>query len=266
MRLGKRNRMNRIVAIAGLAMVAGCAQYTTSDSERNSLSASADIKAARYLECVRTESMQLLGVSRDAAFVVERAKSSCASELESYRMAQADLLETQYIMYDYQLEAAVAELDQQSQNAVTDMLVDANVATAGSPGRAAGAEVTAAGAAAAPVAQTRPPASVSPSASAAAVPAAAGRASSTPVRPAPPAEQDFEPSFEQRVYMDCMRDQASKYVRLNESAADIAEVAANRCRTHLTGSNRGSLEAEGKVMVMGAIFDARLQATSPSGR
>jgi hypothetical protein len=254
--------MNRIVALTGLAglvSLAGCAQYTTSDSERNSLSTTADIKAARYLECVRTESMQLLGVSRDAAFVVERAKSNCASELESYRLAQADLLETQYIMYDAQLEAAVARLDGQSEDAVTDMLVDANVTPAGSPGRAAGTEVAGATAAAAPVAQARPPAAV-PGSAAAAAPAAAGRASATPVRP-PPVQQDFEPSFEQRVYMDCMRDQASKYVRLKETAADIAEVAANRCRTHLTGSNRGSLEAEGKVMVMGAIFDARLQAT-----
>jgi hypothetical protein len=258
--------MSRIVAIAGLALLAGCAQYTTSDNERSSLAASADIKAARYLECVRTESMQLLGVSRDAAFIVERAKSKCASDLESYRMAQADVLETQYMIFDDQLEAAVQKLDQQSEDAVTEMLVDANISPAGSPGRAAAAEVSAAGAvgaAAAPVAQARPPAAV-PRSAPAPVPVAAGRAGSEPARTPPPAPEDFEPSFEQRVYMDCMRDQASKYVRLNESAADIAEVAASRCRIHLTGANRGSLEAEGKVLVMGAIFDARLQATTPS--
>lgn len=254
--------MSRIVAIAGLALLAGCAQYTTSDNERSSLAAAADIKAARYLECVRTESMQLTGVSRDAAFVAERAKSRCAADLESYRTAQAALLETEYIMFDDQLDAAVEALDRQSQDAVTQMLVDANISPAGSPGRAPDTEVAAPSAAAAPVSQARPPAAVSRSAPAP-VPVASGRAGSAPARTPPPVQEDFQPSFEQRVYMDCMRDQANKYVRLNESAADIAEVAASRCRTHLTGANRGSLEAEGKVLVMGAIFDARLQATSP---
>ena len=65
-------------------------------------------------------------------------------------------------------------------------------------------------------------------------------------------------SPEQRVYLDCMDEQADKYSRLNESAENIADVAASKCRSYLTTERRAALEEEGKVRVMGRVMDSRL--------
>ena len=248
--------MKIVVAIFGLMLLSGCAQYLTNDSERAALIRSADQKADVYLQCVQNESGELLDISQDAAFIVERAKSACASELESYRMAQSDYLETEYIMIDPALTESVAALDQRSMDSVAQMLMESS----GGDAASALAATPAAGSAGTPATSGAGAASAGIAGSSTAT---AGNSAAAPAASVPP---DFTPSFDQRVYLDCMRDQASKYVRLNESAADIAAVAANRCRTHLTGGNRAVLEEQGRMLVMGAIFDARVQATSPSSR
>lgn len=203
--------------------MAGCAQFTTNDEERAALDVTAESRAEAYLQCIKDESKQVLGISRDAAFIVDRAKGACSSELERYKSAKLELLATEYIKTDKELEEAVERIDDRSESAVAEMLM---VSAANSAG-------------ATPV-----PAGPAPTVSA----------------PQIPVPSDFEPSFDQRVYMDCMRDQAIKYVRLNETAAAISEVAASRCRPHLTGGNQAVLEQEGRTVVMGAVFDARLEA------
>jgi hypothetical protein len=224
--------MNRIVAISTLALLAGCSQYMTSDAERAALSQGANDKAETYLQCVREESTKVLAISRDATFIAERAKAACQAELQAFKIAESDLLTTQYIMIDTKLEEAVARLDDRSESVVAEMLLSSTAKPA--------------------------------VAAVAAVGAAAASSSATTTAPAVAVPSDFEPTFDQRVYMDCMRDQATRYVRLNETAAAIAEVAASRCRTHLVGSNQAVLEQEGRALVMGTVFDARLsQGATP---
>jgi hypothetical protein len=62
---------------------------------------------------------------------------------------------------------------------------------------------------------------------------------------------------EQRVYIDCMEDQGRKYATLDESAPTIAEVAQSRCDDYMGGPNP-ALEKEGRAVVMGIVFDARV--------
>jgi hypothetical protein len=64
---------------------------------------------------------------------------------------------------------------------------------------------------------------------------------------------------DQRVYLDCMQDQAKKYAGLSESGAAIADVAASRCRSYLTEDSRQALETEGRAQVIGNVMDQRLQ-------
>ena len=71
-------------------------------------------------------------------------------------------------------------------------------------------------------------------------------------------------SADQRVYLDCMQDQGEKYAGLNESVERIADVAASRCRHYLGTEARQALEQEGRAQVMGAVFDARLEAAPDS--
>lgn len=78
-----------------------------------------------------------------------------------------------------------------------------------------------------------------------------------------PAAASTAPSVwnpEQRVYLDCMEDQAAKYSALNESAAVIADVAHSRCKSHAVAPGTAALIEEGRALVMGAVMDARLGA------
>jgi hypothetical protein len=86
----------------------------------------------------------------------------------------------------------------------------------------------------------------------AAAPAAAGN----PTAPAAAAPASW--SAQQRVYLDCMEDQANKYAALNESASVIADVAHSRCKTHAVAPGTAALTEEGRALVMGAVMDARL--------
>jgi hypothetical protein len=65
---------------------------------------------------------------------------------------------------------------------------------------------------------------------------------------------------DQRIYLDCMQDQGEKYASLDESVDRIADVASTRCRSYLGTEARQALEQEGRAVVMGAVFDARLEA------
>jgi hypothetical protein len=93
---------------------------------------------------------------------------------------------------------------------------------------------------------------VTGTAAVAAAPAAAGN----PAAPAAAAPASW--SAQQRVYLDCMEDQANKYAGLNESASVIADVAHSRCKTHAVAPGTAALTEEGRALVMGAVMDARL--------
>jgi hypothetical protein len=60
-----------------------------------------------------------------------------------------------------------------------------------------------------------------------------------------------------------MEDQANKYAGLNESAVVIADVAQSRCKSYMTGPGAAALEQEGRTLVMGTVFDAKLQGEAP---
>lgn len=197
------------------------------------LQAASERAAQSYVDCVKQESQRILGISRDASFILAEAKSACGSQLDAYTVAESELLDTQYMMIDPQLERSLEELNERSRSAVAEMLT--------------------AGAAATPAPAASP--------SSPAVPVAAGTSAAAVSRPQQrPVAGNFSPDYEQRVYLDCMQDQAKKYIRLSETAGAIAEVAASRCRSYLVGSNQAALEQEGRAVVMGTVFDARLEA------
>ena len=217
--------MKKFVSIMGSILITSCAQFGTNEIELEQLRGVAENKAANYLQCMQEETEQMLSVSKDAAFLIDRASSACAIQLDEVENAQSDLLRTQYILIDDELEKAIAALDDLSRSKVTEILLSNDEPN---------------------------------------LPAANGLNLSKPsdnisFREKKVSPKVFTPSFDQRVYMDCMRDQAEKYASLNESAAAIADVAVSRCRSYLVGVNQSVLEQEGRALTMGTIFDRRLQ-------
>lgn len=207
---------------------------TASKNESADLASAAELKGDAYQLCLRQESKRLLGISQEVGFVVDLARGSCSAQLNDYKKAQTEYLETKFIQTDDEMEKSVAALEEKSRLGVVAMLV-AVEGTASIPRQTA----SAAGVTAPPVATVATPA---PAAIAASTRSVAGA---------------FTPDFQQRIYIDCMEDQARKYVRLNETAAAIAEVAADRCKPHLTGNNQYALEREGRAVVMADVLNAR---------
>jgi uncharacterized protein YceK len=225
--------MTKSTVLTVILLLSGCAQMTNHVDESADLASAAELKGDAYKLCLRQAAKRLFGMSQEAGFVVDSARSSCSVQLNDYKKAQTEYLETKYTQTGDELEKSVAALEEQSRLDVVAMLVTAE-GTASIPSQTASVPSTTAGVTA---------------------PTAATVASTRPVTGA------FTPDFEQRIYIDCMEDQARKYVRLNETAAAIAEVAANRCKPHLTGNNQNALEREGRAVVMGDVFDARLEAS-----
>ncbi len=204
-----------------MSLLGACAQFTTSDDERAALQARTDQQAAAYLDCVKREALLYTESSSDAAFVYESVADRCAGDLESYKAIKTELLETDVMMTSKPLAVAVDDLERQARVVIADQMV---------AGRA--------------------PAGAAP----AAVPAA--RASAAPSAVPPPPAGGW--ATDQRVYLDCMLEQAKRYSTLNESAETIAEVAQNNCRSYLTGSNAGALAQEGRAVVLNQVFESRV--------
>jgi hypothetical protein len=249
--------MTKSTVLTVILLLSGCAQMTTRVDGSADLASAAELKGDAYKLCLRQTAKRLFGMSQEAGFVVDSARSSCSVQLNDYKKAQTEYLETKYMQTGDELEKSVAALEEKSRLDVVAMLVAAE-GTASIPHQTASVSAAVPSAALPSAALpsvaagvTAPPvATVATTAS-----AAATVASTRPVTGA------FTPDFEQRIYIDCMEDQARKYVRLNETAAAIAEVAANRCKSHLTGNNQNALEREGRAVVMGDVFDARLEAS-----
>jgi hypothetical protein len=207
-------------------IVSGCAQFTTSDEELANLKNAADARADTYLDCMRTEAEGIDGTN-DAAFVTQAVGARCEGSLEAYRTAQKESLSAQYMMTSKPLNASVQDLQTRGQNIVTEIML----------ARQTGAENPAVSARGSAVPDLR---------------LSVGAASAAAV------SQVTAWSPDQRVYLDCMDEQADKYGRLNESAEAIAAVATDRCKSYLGTERRDALEKAGKVRVMGKIMDMRL--------
>ncbi|MEC9375261.1 MAG: hypothetical protein VYA80_02690 [Pseudomonadota bacterium] len=220
--------MKRFISILGAILITSCSQFGTNEIELEQLRGDAENKAANYLQCMQEQTEKMLSVSRDAAFLVDRAKSACAIQLGEVKNAQSALLRTQYILINDELEKAIKALDDQSSIKITEILLSNDVSNLPAANR---------------LNLLKPSDNIS--------------SQEKIVSP-----KAFKPSFDQRVYMDCMSDQAEKYVSLNESASAIADVAASRCRSYLDGVNQSILEQEGRALTMGRIFDLRLQGNA----
>ena len=226
--------MTKLTMLTGILLLSGCAQMTASKNESAGLASAAELKGDAYQLCLRQESKRLLGISQEVGFVVDLARGSCSAQLNDYKKAQTKYLETKFVQTEDEMEKSVAVLEEKSRLGVVAMLVAAE-GTASIPRQTA----SAAGLTTPPLATV---VTAAPAAIAASTRSVAGA---------------FTPDFKQRIYIDCMEDQARKYVRLNETAEAIAEVAADRCKPHLTGNNQFALEREGRAVVMADVLNAR---------
>ncbi len=212
--------MNRFICMAvSCLLLTSCAQFTTNDRELADMNNEAEAKANNYVECLKREAAGFSG-STDAAFLGDAARSRCQAEMDAYTVAQSEYLGAQYMMTDKELEKSVEALDKRGRSEIAEMLVTQ-------------------------------PTNIQPSVSAGVAVAAAGTATviSTPT----------SWNGDQRVYLDCMQDQAEKYADSDEGAEVIAAVAASRCKMYLGSESRQALEQEGRAQVMGTVMDIRMQ-------
>jgi len=213
--------MNRFIyLIVSCLLLTACAQFTTNEQELADMHSAAEVKANAYVECLKREAAGFSG-STDAAFLGDAARSRCQAQMDAYTNAQSEYLGAQYMMTDKELEKSVEALDKRGRSEIAEMLVTQ-------------------------------PANIQPSASAGVAVATAGTASVVR-RPA-------SWNADQRVYLDCMQDQAEKYADSDEGAEVIAAVAASRCIMYLGSESRQALEQEGRAQVMGTVMDIRMQA------
>jgi hypothetical protein len=212
--------MNRFICLAvSCLLLAGCAQFTTNDQELADMNSAAEAKANNYVECLKREAAGFSG-STDTAFLGDAARSRCQAEMDAYTVAQSEYLGAQYMMTDKELEKSVEALDERGRYEIAEMLVTQ-------------------------------PTNIQPSVSAGVAVAAAGTATvvSTPTTW----------NADQRVYLDCMQDQAEKYADSDEGAEVVAAVAASRCNMYLGSESRQALEQKGRAQVMGTVMDIRMQ-------
>ena len=139
--------MTRPLALLATALLAGCAQFTTSGDERSRLEAGATAAGDAYLACLTSEAGRYAGTTRDVAAVTTLARGNCAPARDAVARAQAALQESQYILSDPQVEAALTDLDARGQAAVAKVVLEAPATTpAAAPLPAAAAAPVSAGA------------------------------------------------------------------------------------------------------------------------
>jgi len=210
--------------LAAACLVSACSQFTTNDAERSLLRAAADQQADAYIECVRRESRSYSGSNSDAAFIYTAVADRCSADIDLYRESATEYYLSKVIMTEAPVEAEVEDLERRARSVIAEQMINAAPAPAS--------------------------AAVAPAAAAAAVPAAIA------TRPASSPAGNWQ--GDQRVYLDCMVEQAKRYASLQESAETIAEVAENNCRAYLGGAGAQSLAAEGRARVLSTVFDARV--------
>jgi hypothetical protein len=203
--------------------IAACSQMTTNKSELAALQTTADNSGDVYVDCVVKNSLSNTSKNAiDVATAVQLAGDVCQAELNQFKGDQEEYLGAQVMLTKKPLQESVTALDERATTEVGEALLAA-----------------------------------ADSAPAMAAPLAAGTAATvtTGAAAAPPASGW---NAEQRVYLDCMEDQARKYAGLDETASVIADVAQSRCKAYMPGAGMAALEQEGRTLVMGTVLDAKL--------
>ncbi len=212
------------VILACMLLVASCSQLTTNKSELTALKTTADNFADVYVGCVVKVSLRNTSKNAiDVATAVQLAGTDCQTELDQFTSSQQEYLSSQFMLTEKPLQESVEVLNERATTEVGEALLAA--------------------------ADDQP---------AIAVPVAAGATAAATASPASAAPLNGW-NAAQRIYLDCMEDQARKYSGLNESATVIADVAQNRCKSYMAGPGLAALEQEGRAMVMGIVLDAKLQ-------
>lgn len=222
--------MNRItLLLIGTIAITGCNQFTTNSKELAALQGIADAAGESYVACVKANGLSnAIQGAVDFASSVQLAVKMCQTEQDAFRQAQQESLGAQMMMTDKPVEESVAALNERASNEIAEELL-AGGAVASAPQTAAPAGAAIAG-------------------------VAAGSAAASTV--AAPVDGW---SVEQRIYLDCVADEAVKYAGLEEGAATIAEVVENRCSPYM-GPPNAALQQEARAVAMGAVMDARLKA------
>jgi hypothetical protein len=222
--------MNRItLLLISTIAITGCSQLTTNDKELASLKGIADAAGESYVGCVKANGLSNAGQGAvDVATSVQLAVKSCQTEQGAFRQAQEEYFGAQMLMTEKPVEESVAALNERASNEIAEELL-ARGAVASAPQTVAPAGAAIAG-------------------------VAAGSAAASTV--APPVDGW---SAQQRIYLDCVADEAVKYASLDESSTVIAEVVQNKCSSYM-GAPNAALQQEARAVGMGAVMDARLKA------
>ena len=217
--------MHKLYALSlGACLLAGCSQFTTSQEESAALEAAATAKGDAYVSCVTQNGLSYTGQSSgEISTVMQVATAACQPALDSYKSAQDAFLKTKVMLTNKPIAESVEGLNERARAEIARQLVNKPASPALTPAVAA----------------------------AAAAPAATAAAASSPAAAA------TDGNVQQRIYLDCMEEQARKYSSLNESATVVADVAQSRCKSYLGGANT-ALEQEGRALVMGLVMDAKL--------
>lgn len=109
--------------------LAGCAQFTTSRTERDGLQSVADAAGTAYLDCLNEQASRYLGTNEDARAIVTIARKNCAGERDAAARAQSALQDTNYILAGSQVEASLKALDDKGEAAITEQVLNRKAAT-----------------------------------------------------------------------------------------------------------------------------------------
>lgn len=213
------NKLLFLAATIAITGVTGCVQFTTNDAELAELQLAAENQAEGYINCVQAEAAVIYSTT-DPGFIRDAVSSRCEDERQAFIAAEKKSLGAQYMLTDKPLKVSVEQLDDRARIELAETLL-ARPATPANP------------------------ASVRP----ATAPVVAATASSKPIAW----------NEQQRIYLDCMEDQADKYSSLSESAEAISDVAVLKCRDYLGAQSVVALEREGRAVVMGRVMDNRLE-------
>ena len=122
-----RTNCRAFVGILALSL-AGCAQFTTSSSERTGLQSAADAAGTTYLGCLGEQADRYLGSSDDVRAIVTLAVRNCAAAREAAGRAQSELQATKYILSEREVEASLKALDAQGEAAITEKVLNRKAA------------------------------------------------------------------------------------------------------------------------------------------
>jgi hypothetical protein len=129
--------MNRTSCRALLCLLAlaaaGCAQFTTSSTEKAGLQSAADAAGDAYLACLSQEAERYLATTNEVAAIVSVARKNCAAARDAAGDAQEALQGASYIISDPQVEAALRSLDARGEAAITELALNRAARPATSP-------------------------------------------------------------------------------------------------------------------------------------